>query len=77
MSNYRFNAHLIEVRGSSLELPSHHKYSLESSQAKVMGWDQGWVMAFPLVSSLFGGVEYDMPSLNHYCSTEKIFILVL
>jgi len=36
MSNYRFNAHLIKVRGSSLELPSHHKYGLESSQAKVI-----------------------------------------
>jgi len=30
-------------------------------------------MAFPLVSSLFGGVEYDRPSLNPFCFSEKIF----
>jgi len=38
-----------------------------------MGWDRGWVMAFPLISSLFWGVEYDGPSLNPFCFTEKIF----
>ena len=38
-----------------------------------MGWDRGWVMAFPLVSSLFWGVEYDRPSLNPFCFSEKIF----
>jgi len=38
-----------------------------------MGWDWGWAMAFPLVSSHFWGVEYDRPSLNPYCFSEKIF----
>ena len=31
-----------------------------------MGWDWGWVMTFPLVSSLGWGVEYDRPSLNPF-----------
>ena len=35
-SNYSCSTHLIEVRGSSLQLPSHHKYSLEGSQDKVI-----------------------------------------
>jgi len=30
-------------------------------------------MAFPLVSLLFGGVEYDRPSLNPFCFSEKIY----
>ena len=30
-------------------------------------------MAFPLVTSLFGGVECDRPSLNPFCFLEKIF----
>ena len=38
-----------------------------------MGWDRGWVMAFPLVPLLFWGVEYDRPSLNPFCFPEKIF----
>jgi len=39
----------------------------------LMEWDRGWVMAFPLVSLLFWGVEYDRPSLNPFCFSEKIF----
>ena len=42
-----------------------------------MGWDRGWVMAFPLVSLLFWGVEYDRPSLNPFCFSEKIFLLLV
>ena len=38
-----------------------------------MGWDWGGVMAFPLVSSLFWGVEYDRPSLNPFCFQRKFF----
>ena len=30
-------------------------------------------MAFPLVSSLFGGMEYGRPSLNPFCFSEKKF----
>ena len=41
-----------------------------------MGWDRGWVMAFPLVSSLFRGVEYDRPSLNSFCFWRKFLLLV-
>jgi len=33
-------------------------------------------MAFPLVSLLFRGVEYDRPSLNPFCSSKKVFLLV-
>ena len=42
-----------------------------------MGWDRGWVMAFPLVPLLFWGVEYDKPSLNPFCFSEKIFCFLL
>ena len=40
-----------------------------------MGWDWGWVMTFPLVSSLGWGVEYDRPSLNPFCFSENFFLL--
>ena len=39
----------------------------------LMGWDRGWVMAFPLVSSLLRGVEYDRPSLNPFVFRRKSF----
>ena len=42
-----------------------------------MGWDWGGVMAFPLVSSLFWGVEYDRPSLNPFCFQRKFFAACL
>ena len=34
-------------------------------------------MAFPLVYSLFRGVDYDKPSLNPFCFSEKIFCFLL
>ena len=44
---------------------------------RVMEWDRGWVMAFPLVSSLCWGVEYDRPYLNPFCFSEKIFCFLI
>ena len=42
-----------------------------------MGWDQGWIMAFPLVSSLFSGVEYDRPSLKNLFVFGEFFLLLV
>ena len=55
--------------------PPHTPYSspIPKFYIFLMGWDRGWVMAFPLVYLLFWGVEYDRPSLNPFCFSEKIF----
>jgi len=60
-----------ETRGNAITLPRSHP--IPKFHIFLMGWDRGWVMAFPLVSALFWGVEYDRPSLNPFCFSEKIF----
>jgi len=45
-----------ETRGNAITQPRSHP--IPKFYIFLMGWDRGWVMAFPLVSSLFlrGGV---------------------
>ena len=39
---------------------------------KLDGIEAAWVMAFPLVSLLYRGVEYDRSSFNPFFFSEKI-----
>jgi len=42
-----------ETRGNAITQPQSHP--IPKFYIYLMGWDRGWLMAFPLVSSLFEG----------------------
>ena len=81
LSTYKW--HLFTCFFQPTKISAIYKISIESENAVaipkfyiLMGWDRGWVMAFPFVSSLFWRVDYDRPSLNPFCFSENFLLLV-